>query len=77
MPDVVRAMSEAIRLVSAGQHDSLRAHSRIREFYNWTDVTVRTEKVYEFAMAREQQDTWSRIKRCDYCLFCIMLCCLS
>ncbi|KAL5521599.1 SPT14 [Sanghuangporus sanghuang] len=61
--DIVRAMSEAIRRVSAGLHDPHAAHARIREFYNWKDVTERTERVYQFALSAPETDLWTRIKR--------------
>ncbi|EJD05458.1 glycosyltransferase family 4 protein [Fomitiporia mediterranea MF3/22] len=61
--DIVRAMSEAIRKVAAGLHDPHAAHARIRKFYNWKDVTERTERVYAFALARPERDLWTRIKQ--------------
>ena len=61
--DIVRAMSEAIQRVSAGTHDPWKAHNRVREFYSWAQITVRTEKVYDFAMKAEQPDLWTRMKK--------------
>ncbi|PAV19085.1 glycosyltransferase family 4 [Pyrrhoderma noxium] len=61
--DVVRAMSEAIVRISKGLHDPLAAHERIRSFYNWKDVTKRTEQVYDFVLAAEEKSLWTRIKR--------------
>lgn len=63
LSDIVRAMSEAISRVSAGQHDPWHAHNRVREFYNWQQVAERTEKAYEYAMKTEQPDLWVRIKK--------------
>ena len=61
--DVVRAMSEAIVRISKGLHDPQAAHERIRSFYNWKDVTKRTEQVYDFVLAAEEKSLWTRIKR--------------
>lgn len=61
--DIVRAMSEAIHRVAAGLHDPHAAHARIREFYNWKDVTERTERVYQNALSTPETDLWTRIKR--------------
>ncbi|KLO14008.1 transferase [Schizopora paradoxa] len=61
--DVVRAMAEAIELVSEGRHDPQRAHSRIRNFYNWGLVAKRTEKVYDFAMNSEPTELPERIRK--------------
>ncbi|THH30564.1 hypothetical protein EUX98_g3623 [Antrodiella citrinella] len=61
--DVIRAMSEAIRIVSAGEHDSQRAHERIKGFYNWNDVTERTERVYQEVFKTEPYDFWTRLYR--------------
>ena len=56
-------MSEAIVRVSKGLHDPQAAHERIRSFYNWKDVTKRTEQVYDFVLAAEEKSLWTRIKR--------------
>jgi phosphatidylinositol N-acetylglucosaminyltransferase subunit A len=63
--DVIRAISEAIDIVSKGKHDPMRAHERVRTFYNWENVTERTEKVYEAVMVSKQMDLEERIQR--YC----------
>ncbi|KAI0659367.1 transferase, partial [Cubamyces menziesii] len=61
--DVVRAVSEAIERVSAGKHDPLRAHERIKDFYDWTEITRRTELVYESVLATSPYDFWTRLQR--------------
>ncbi|OSX63554.1 glycosyltransferase family 4 protein [Postia placenta MAD-698-R-SB12] len=61
--DVVRAMSEAIDIVTANKHDPIRAHERVRSFYNWCDVAERTEKVYDTVMQQEPYDFWTRLRR--------------
>ena len=61
--DVVRAMSEAIRIVSAGKHDPLQAHERIKDFYDWKEITHRTEAVYESVMTTPPYDFWTRMQR--------------
>ena len=59
-------MTEAVRIVSAGRHDPWRAHSRIREFYNWKQVAERTEKVYANATREKSHDLYTRIMRHVY-----------
>ncbi|KAM5532151.1 hypothetical protein V8D89_014176 [Ganoderma adspersum] len=61
--DVVRAMSEAIQIVSAGKHDPYKAHERIKDFYDWHEITQRTELVYESVMDSEPYDFWTRLQR--------------
>ncbi|KAI0360458.1 transferase [Trametes cingulata] len=61
--DVVRAMSEAIKLVSAGKHDPFAAHERIKGFYDWREVTHRTERVYESVLNSPPYDFWTRLRR--------------
>ncbi|KZT00660.1 glycosyltransferase family 4 protein [Laetiporus sulphureus 93-53] len=61
--DVVRAISEAIKIVSAGRHDPLKAHERIRGFYDWKEITGRTETVYKNVLGSEPRDFWTRMYR--------------
>ncbi|KAF9455875.1 glycosyltransferase family 4 protein [Collybia nuda] len=61
--DVVRAISEAIEIVMAGKHDPLRAHERVRTFYDWEDVATRTEVVYDTVIKSPQMELWERIQR--------------
>ncbi|PIL27702.1 hypothetical protein GSI_10855 [Ganoderma sinense ZZ0214-1] len=61
--DVVRAISEAIEIVSAGKHDPYQAHERIKDFYDWHEITQRTELVYETVMDTEPYDFWTRLQR--------------
>jgi phosphatidylinositol glycan class A protein len=63
VPDVVRAISEAVHIVAAGKHDPLKAHERVRTFYNWEDVATRTEKVYDAVMKSRQIELWERMQR--------------
>ena len=63
LPDVVRAISEAIHIVTAGKHDPLKAHKRVRTFYNWEDVATRTERVYDAVMKSRQIELWERMGR--------------
>lgn len=55
-------MSEAILRVTKGLHDPKLAHERIRKFYNWEDVSERTERVYDYVSDKEQKDLWERIQ---------------
>jgi phosphatidylinositol glycan class A protein len=56
-------MSEAITIVSQGKHDPWNAHERVKGFYDWFQVTERTEKVYESVIKSDQRDLWTRIQR--------------
>lgn len=56
-------MSEAIDIISKGKHDSMNAHERVKNFYDWSQVTERTEKVYDAVIKSELRDLWTRIKR--------------
>lgn len=59
----MRAISEAIHIVSLGKHDPLRAHERIRTFYDWNQVATRTERVYDGVMQSRQMELWERMER--------------
>ncbi|KAE9391748.1 transferase [Gymnopus androsaceus JB14] len=61
--DLVRAISEAISIVSAGKHDPLKAHQLIKTLYDWEQVAERTERVYDTVMKSEQRDLWERMSR--------------
>lgn len=61
--DVVRAMSEAVRIVCEGKHDPLKAHNRIKNFYDWSEITERTEHVYEGVLRSQPYDFWTRFSR--------------
>jgi len=61
--DVIRAISEAIHIVSQGKHDPMRAHERVRTFYDWVQVTERTERVYDTVLKSKQRDLWERMCR--------------
>ena len=63
--DVIRALSNAIRVIKSGQHDPLQAHERVKDMYAWSDVARRTELVYERAMAAPRKDTFERLTRYD------------
>ena len=67
--DVVRAMSEAIQIVSQGKHDPIRAHERVRTFYDWDHIAERTEKVYEAVLHSPQLELWARMQRFVFPLF--------
>ncbi|KAF8581261.1 glycosyltransferase family 4 protein [Ramaria rubella] len=61
--DVIRALSEAISIVSMGKHDPMIAHKRIKEFYDWAHVAERTEVVYRTVLETEPRDLWTRMRR--------------
>lgn len=63
LSDVVRALTKAIALVTAGGHDPIKAHERVKSMYNWEEVTKRTEVVYSNIMKREPIDLWTRMHR--------------
>ncbi|EPS96892.1 hypothetical protein FOMPIDRAFT_127023 [Fomitopsis schrenkii] len=61
--DVVRAMAEAIDIVSKGQHDPVHAHARVKEFYDWMYVAERTEQVYANVRQTRPRSFWVRMQR--------------
>ena len=61
--DVVAAIGRAVAHVQAGQHDPICTHERVSTFYSWADVTRRTERVYELAMASERPPLIERFRR--------------
>ncbi|PBK83481.1 glycosyltransferase family 4 protein [Armillaria gallica] len=61
--DVFRAISEAIEIISDGKHGPIRAHERIKTFYDWAQVAERTEVVYDTVVKSRQMELWERMKR--------------
>lgn len=61
--DLFRALSEAVAIVSKGQHNPMEAHQRVKNIYNWADVAERTEVVYDAVVKSEQKDLWTRMQR--------------
>ena len=79
MPDVIRAISEAINIVRMGKHDPSQAHERIKTFYNWEEVTSRTEQVYDAVLKSRQMALMEHIQQymlnylpLRYCLYGIL-----
>ncbi|SJL12727.1 uncharacterized protein ARMOST_16158 [Armillaria ostoyae] len=63
LADVFRAISEAIEIISNEKHDPIRAHERIKTFYDWAQVAERTEVVYDTVVKSRQMELWERMKR--------------
>ncbi|TRM60374.1 glycosyltransferase family 4 protein [Schizophyllum amplum] len=61
--DVIRVIGNAVRHVSAGKHDPLRAHARVRTFYDWSAVAERIERVYSAVLSAPERDLGERIRR--------------
>ncbi|KIM42220.1 glycosyltransferase family 4 protein [Hebeloma cylindrosporum] len=61
--DVIRAISEAVKIIQNGKHDPLQAHERIKTFYSWEEVATRTEKVYDTVLRSKQMGLMERIER--------------
>lgn len=61
--DVVRAMSEAIKLVSKGKHDPMKAHERVKSFYSWNTIAKRTEVVYRKVHSLPELSLWDRLQK--------------
>lgn len=59
--DIVRAVSKAIEWVSEGKSHPLETHRRVKEMYTWTNVSQRTEKVYDLALCKPQPDFVERL----------------
>ena len=56
-------MTEAIEIVSAGKHDPFKAHERIKDLYDWSEITQRTEVVYDSVMVTPPYNFWTRMHR--------------
>ena len=56
-----------------GKHDPFQAHERIKTFYNWEEVTSRTEKVYDTVLKSRQMELMERIQRCVLYLLLLLL----
>lgn len=67
LTDVFRALSEAIQIVTQGDHDPLEAHARVKRFYDWMRVAERTEAVYDVVVRSEPIDFQTRVRRCVLC----------
>jgi len=63
LTDVFRAISEAIMIIAAGKHDPEKAHKRVKTFYDWRQIAMRTEKVYRTVMHSRQMELMERIER--------------
>jgi len=61
--DVIRAISEAVKIIQNGKHDPFQAHERIKMLYNWEEVAIRTEKVYDTVLRTRQMELMERIER--------------
>ena len=59
----MHALTKAIAIVTAGGHDPIKAHERVKSMYDWDEVTKRTEVVYEDIMKRSPIDLWTRMHR--------------
>lgn len=63
-PDVFRAISDAVQIVSENQHDPTKGHERISNFYSWDAVAERTEVVYQKVHSCPEFYLWDRLQRC-------------
>ncbi|EIN09063.1 transferase [Punctularia strigosozonata HHB-11173 SS5] len=61
--DVVRAIAEAVKIVSEGKHDPRKAHDRVKRFYHWGDIAGRVEHVYDTVLASTSRSFWERLHR--------------
>lgn len=61
--DVVRAISDAVRIVSENQHNPEQAHERISKFYSWEVVAERTEVVYQRVHSDPGLHIWDRLQK--------------
>lgn len=60
--DLLRALAEAINIVSSGKHNRWEAHARVREMYTWENVASRTAQVYEHTLAARPGELWERFQ---------------
>ena len=56
-------------MIKNGKHDPFQAHERIKTFYNWEDVAIRTEHVYDAVLKTPQLGLMKRIERFGYFIF--------
>lgn len=61
--DVIRALSKAIRHISSHGHDRNLAHEMVKGYYDWENVTERTEQVYERVICSEERTFGERVQR--------------
>ncbi|KAG8930032.1 hypothetical protein FRC01_003380 [Tulasnella sp. 417] len=60
--DLLRALAEAIDIVSSRKHDRREAHTTVKAMYTWENVTARTVQVYQCALARRPKVLWDRFQ---------------
>ncbi|KAJ9107362.1 hypothetical protein QFC21_000812 [Naganishia friedmannii] len=61
--DVITALGNAINIIRSGKHDPITAHERLKGMYSWSEVTQRTERVYDHVMAAEDKSLFERMAR--------------
>ncbi|KAJ9090926.1 hypothetical protein QFC19_009352 [Naganishia cerealis] len=61
--DVIAALINAIGIIRSGKHDPITAHERLKDMYSWSEVTQRTERVYDHVMAAEDKSLFERMAR--------------
>ena len=44
------------------QHDRQKAHDRIRNFYDWSDIAEMVELVYDSMLQTTPYDLWTRLQ---------------
>ena len=64
--DVVHVLSQAISIIQQGTHSPLKAHERVKDFYSWSQIAERTEKVHEVVLSSPSRDLWERMQRCAF-----------
>ncbi|KAG9051341.1 hypothetical protein FS837_009608 [Tulasnella sp. UAMH 9824] len=60
--DLLRALAEAIDIVSSGKHDRREAHAAVSAMYAWENVTARTVQVYQCTLATRPKELWERFQ---------------
>lgn len=64
LSDVFDAVARAIEIIQSDKHDPHEAHARISGMYDWSQIAMRTERVYHDILARPETDLWTRMSRC-------------
>jgi phosphatidylinositol glycan class A protein len=62
-PDIITALSNAIRIIRTGRHDPFIAHERLKDMYSWATVAERTERVYDQVLDAEDRSLFERMSR--------------
>jgi phosphatidylinositol N-acetylglucosaminyltransferase subunit A len=61
--DLVNATCKAITAIRRGAVQTGKFHDQVKQMYSWTDVAMRTERVYDMILKRENDNLLERLKK--------------